>query len=108
MLFDLDPETGVQQYGGPRRPDMPELIYVLVVLRAPGDGRRDQLFILTKADLQAACVASYTAWMAPKSWRRPRNPASFDGRDSVEHVSRFEDNWDQITRRRAPDDLPMN
>ena len=104
MHLDLDSDTGVQQYGGPRPLDAPELIYVLVVLRAPGDSRRDQFYILTKADVQVACVAAYTAWMEPKGWRRPRNQSSYECRYSIEHISQFENNWDLITRRLTPGD----
>jgi hypothetical protein len=102
MHLELDPATGVQHYGGPRPLDAADLIYICVVLREPGDGQRDRFFVLTKADVQAACIASYTAWMAPKDWRRPRNPASFDCRYTVERIARFEDNWDLIIRRLAP------
>lgn len=107
MHLDLNEETGVQQYGGLRPLETPELIYVCVVLRAPDDPRRDQFYVLTQAQIQSACVASYTAWMAPKGWRRPRNQASFDCRYSVEHIAQFENNWELITHRLAPENLAV-
>ncbi len=104
MQLQLDSATGVQNFGGLRALDAADLIYVCVVVREPGDARRDRFFVLTKADVQAAGVASYTAWMEPKGWRRPRNPASFDCRYTVDHIASFEDNWDLITRRLASDE----
>ena len=102
MRLDLDLASGIQRYGGPRQLDDADLIYVCVVLRVPSDVRRDRFFILTKANVQAACVKSYTAWMEPKGWRRPRNPASFDCRYAVGHIEQFENNWDLITHRLTP------
>jgi hypothetical protein len=102
MRLELDVETGVQRYGGLRALDTPDLIYVCVMLRAPGDVLRDQFYVLTAADVEAACVASYTAWMEPKAWRRPRNRASFDCRYTIQHIAQFENNWDLITHRLAP------
>jgi hypothetical protein len=102
MHLELDLATGVQRYSGPERIDAADLIYVCVVLRKPGDSRRDEFFILTKADIQAACVDSYTAWMEPRGWRRPRNQASFDCRWESGQLVRFADNWDLITRQLTP------
>ena len=107
MSLELDSETGVQHYGGPRSLDAAQLVYVCVVLRAPGDVRRDQFFVLTQADVQTACIASYTAWMEPKGWRRPRNQASYDCRYSVGQVVGFEDNWELITRSLTPLESPV-
>ena len=75
MLIDFDEATGTQQYRGPRVLEIKDLIYVCVALHAPEDGERDRFFVLTQADIQAACIASYAAWMDPKSWRRPLRPA---------------------------------
>jgi hypothetical protein len=101
MHLDFDEASGVQRYGGPKSLENAELVYVCVVVREPGDARRDQFFILTKADVQNACVEAYTAWMTPRAWKRPRNQQSFDCRWAIEHIARFEDNWDLITRRLA-------
>jgi hypothetical protein len=58
MHLHLDIDTGVQQFEGLRQLERLDLIYVNVVLRPPDAPQRDRFFILTHADVQAACVAS--------------------------------------------------
>jgi hypothetical protein len=106
MALELDAATGVQRYGGPLSLQDPDLIFVCVALREVSDERKDQFFILTKRDLQAACVESYTAWMEPRGWRRPRNPASFDCRWASDQIVQFANRWDIITDRLASTATP--
>jgi hypothetical protein len=104
MDLELEPKTGIQRYRGPRRLADADLIYVCVVLHAPKEGVRDRFFVLTKADVQTACIQSYSDWMNPHAWRRPKNQASFDCRYSVSQIERFENNWDLIRTRLAVGD----
>ena len=103
LWLDLQFEaaTRVQHNGGLRSLSNPELIYVCVALHAPGDGKLDRFFILTKCDLQQVCAGNYSTWMEPRGWRRPKNPESYDCRYYVPQLERFEDNWDIIFARLA-------
>jgi len=93
MDIELDPETGTQIYQGPAQLPTPELVYVCVSLEEAGSQKRDRFFVLTMEDLQKICIQSYTNWMGPKEWKRPRNPASFDLRYEIGDLLPFEDNW---------------
>ena len=97
MNIELDAETERQQKLGPTVITNPELIYVCVAIAEPGE--HDRFFILTKADLQKACIKNYSAWMDLRDWIRPRNPASYDCRYDIKMLTDFEDNWGLITRR---------
>ena len=99
MTIDFDPITGVQHYLGPRQLADADLVYVCVALRGPDDHDRDDFFILTKADVQTASIASYSTWMDKHDWRRPKNPGSFDGRFAVSGIQKFKDNWELIKVR---------
>ncbi len=107
MDLDLDPGTGVQNYRGPRVLANPGLIWVCVAL-APSDDARDRFFVLTLADVQRACIASYCDWMEPHGWRRPRTQTSFDCRFSVAHIQGFENNWDLVRRALAAAAVPLD
>ena len=106
MALEYEPATGVQHYRGLVELAAPDLIYVCVVLRPAGDARRDQFFVLTKRDMRDAYVASYTAWMEPMGWRRPRNQESYDCRFPAARIAAFEDNWALIEQRLAPVEPP--
>ena len=97
MRIEFDPETGRQNYHSPLTIENADLIYVCVIIAAPGG--RDRFFILTKADLQHVCIDAYSKWMDPKDWKRSRNPSSFDNRYSTAGLQRFEDNWQLISKR---------
>jgi hypothetical protein len=97
LWMKLELENDVQRYSGPAELQNPELIYVCVAIAAPGG--RDRFFILTKGELQKLCIRGYTAWMSPRGWRRPRNPASYDCRYDIAAIEEFENNWDLISSR---------
>lgn len=99
MDLTLRAEDGVQQYHGPRKLVDPDLIYVCVVLQRPEARARDRFCVLTKEDVQKACIASYRAWMEPRGWRRPQNPASYDCRFAIDQIAQFEDNWELVRTR---------
>ncbi len=98
MEIDLDPQTNAQCSRGPRLIANPDLIYVCVSI-APPAGARDRFFILTKAQLQEACIKGYEGWMAAHQWKRPRNPKSFDCRYNVMAIQQYENNWKLIEER---------
>lgn len=101
MHLEFDAATGAQVYHGPMSIDNPELIYVCVALHVADPRGLDRFFVLTKADVQSACIESYVEWMAPRGWKRPRNPSSFDCRFAADQLARFEDNWTLIRDRLA-------
>lgn len=100
MELELD-ATGLQRNGGPRRLENSDLVYVCVALHPPMPRGFDRFFILTKSDVQLACIESYERWMESHGWRRPRNPASYDCRFHVRQLERFENDWQLITKRLA-------
>jgi hypothetical protein len=97
MQLDLDSKSGVQNYGGPVKLRTPDLIWVCVAL-APDEGSRDRFFVLTKADVQKACISSYRRWMEPRAWKRPRSPASYDCRFAISDIVDYEGNWKLVLR----------
>lgn len=106
MRLELDPHSGVQHYGGPIPINNRDLIYVCVAIAAPGgrDRReRDRFFVLTKSDIQQACVRSYSGWMEPIGWKRPKKIDCFDCRYKIADINQFEDKWELIAQRLAPD-----
>ena len=108
MEISLDEKTKAQKSLGPKKIQNPDLIYVCVAIAPPDDAKdnKDRFFILTKAQLQNACIKTYSAWMDTKEWKRPRNPASYDCRYWISHVQEYEDNWQLIRDRlktAAPD-----
>jgi hypothetical protein len=109
MEIDLDPQTNVQCYRGPRSITNPDLIYVCVSISPPEGDLRDRYFILTKAQLQEACIKCYEGWMAPRQWKRPRNPQSFDCRYNVKDILPYLNNWKLIEERllKASPDLSL-
>jgi hypothetical protein len=92
-------EDGVQRLVGPKKILHPELIYVCVAVAMPGDGERDQFFVLTRAQVQAACIAAYTGFMEKHQWRRPRNPKSLDCRYGISRIEAYRDKWQVIAER---------
>lgn len=98
MELELNSQTGVQKYLGPMTLPTPDLVYVCVALAPLDNASRDRFFILTMAELQDVCVRSHTTWMEGHSWRRPKNPETFDLRYKVEDLEKFEDNWALISR----------
>ena len=105
MNIELDPATKQQHLRGARSLETPDLVYVCVAVAPPrgdqSDLHRDRFFILKEANLQQVCIAGYSAWMETKNWRRPRNPASFDCRYTIQQLAAFEDRWDVITKQLA-------
>ena len=95
ITFDL--KTGVQTNHGAIQIPNPDLIYVCVAI-APPNGK-DRFFILTKSQLQQACIRKYSEWMGKREWKRPRNPSSYDCRYWIDGVEEFEDNWELILNR---------
>ena len=93
MNIKFDHEAKQQLFLGARELPDPELIHVLVALRDDGD----RFFVLSKRNIQTACIASYSAWMDPKDWKRPRKYRSLDCRYPIESVEKFEDKWDLIS-----------
>ncbi len=101
MEIEFDPSTGRQNYRGPKDISNPSLIYVCVVLGDLSQGTQDRFFILTKSDVQAACIASYSYWMDKHDWCRPKKPESYDCRYTIEHIAGFEGKWELIQERLA-------
>lgn len=100
MNLELDPDTGVQHYHGPAALANPELIYVCVVIAAPGG--RDRFFVLTQADLQRVVIAEYSQFMKGHGWKRPRKSGSFHCTYTVAGIEQLEDNWGLIAERLQP------
>lgn len=104
MQLEYDPHTGVQRYLGPVTLVNPELVYVCVVIAAPGG--RDRFFVLTQADVQGVLIAAYSRFREGHGWKRPRKSDSFHCVYTVTGVGPFEDNWSLIAGRlqaTAPD-----
>jgi hypothetical protein len=101
MNLNLDVQTGIQRCNSLVALKNPHLIYVCVAIASTESKERDRFFILTKTELQNACVAGYSRWMDAHGWKRPRNPSSYDNRYDIALIERFEDNWELITRRLA-------
>lgn len=80
----------------------PDLIYVCVLLAAPGVGQADRYFILLKRDLQVICARNYRAWMTKHKWKRPKNFRSLDNRYYVTDLEPFEDNWALFEQQLVP------
>jgi hypothetical protein len=97
MQIAYEPSTGKQIYSGPLELATPDLIWIFVVIAPPGG--QDRFFICTGANVQKVCVRSYTEWMEPYGWKRPRNPASTHCAWGVSDIEQFEDNWDLILAR---------
>ncbi|MES2708246.1 MAG: hypothetical protein V4726_16755 [Verrucomicrobiota bacterium] len=92
--IDIDELQKKQINRGIRKIDHPSLIYVCVALGEKRSG--DRFFICLKSDIQKICIDSYTRWMDPKNWMRPRNHKSFDNRYTISDLSSFEDNWSLV------------
>ena len=95
--IEVDEATKKQVNRGPRAIQHPDLIYICIALGTANG--TDRFFICEKADIQRACIASYTRWMEPKGWIRPENFRSLDNRYGVEDLLQFENNWSLIERR---------
>ena len=89
--IEMDHEAKQQINKGPRKITNPELIYICIALADSHND--DRFFICRKRDIQNACIASYTRWMDPKDWKRPRNYKSLDNRYNVDDLLPFEENW---------------
>lgn len=102
MNLQLDPESGVQHYEGPTKIDNPNLIYVCVSV-APADCSigKDRFFVLTKFDLQTACIQHYEAWMIPHGWKRPKKPDCYECRYGIKEIVQHENSWQLIKDRLA-------
>lgn len=99
MDIELDEETGIQRLKGAKEITNPLLIYICVSIAKPNTEKRDRFFVLTKSDVQKACIKGYSEWMEKHGWKRPRNTSSFDCRYFIPMIEQFEDNWDLITQR---------
>jgi hypothetical protein len=95
--IEIDDSAKCQVNHGRKEIANPDLIYVCVALGATR--AEDRFFICLKTDIQDACIESYTDWMDPKDWKRPRNHKSLDNRYGVEHLADYEDNWQLIQER---------
>lgn len=92
--IEIDAKSKRQNNQGPKTITNPELIYIYVSL---GDSQiEDRFFVCKKSDVQKACIASYTRWMEPKNWIRPRNFRSLDNRCHLEDLLEFENNWSLV------------
>lgn len=97
MDLRVDRKSQRQIYGGPTMLDTAEMIYVMVALRGRESGAvPDRFFVLTRRELQAAYVLSYTTFMERQKWLRPRSPKSFDCRVSIGDLSSYEDRWSLV------------
>lgn len=105
MEIDFDAATGRQNYIAPLTVTNSNLIYVCVSIASAGSPQCDRFFILTKSELQTACIENYSEWMDKRDWIRPKNPQSYDARYWIRNLLEFEDRWKLITERLAPIDL---
>ena len=94
LNIEIDDDAKQQINKGPKSITNPDLIYICISLGGSHD--KDRFFICRKRDIQTACITSYTRWMNPKEWKRPRNYKSLDNRYHVEDLLPFEDNWSLI------------
>ena len=69
--IEFDHENKRQINLGERDISYPNLLYICVALGSDRTG--DRFFVLQKKDVQSACITSYTRWMDPRDWKRPRN-----------------------------------
>lgn len=99
MNVDLEKDGLTQRSSGPTSLSTPNLIYVCVKIASHGSNQRDRYFVLAMKDLQQVCIKAYTDWMDTISWKRPKNPKSFECRYTVQHLREFEDNWAIIEDR---------
>jgi hypothetical protein len=95
--LEIDDELKKQINKGPRKIRNPGLIYVCVALGKDRTG--DRFFVCQKSDIQRACINSYSRWMDPLGWKRPRNYKSLDNRYTINDLLSFEDNWGLIENR---------
>ena len=108
MQMSFDPKTKAQKNLGPIHIANPDLIYVHVAIAPPDDSRKDdsaerkdRFFILTKSQLQAVCIKTYSAWMDTIEWKRPKKPECYDNRYYISGLQPYEDNWQLISDRLA-------
>ncbi|MCW3100203.1 MAG: hypothetical protein JWL77_5821 [Chthonomonadaceae bacterium] len=100
MNLQFDPQTGIQHYKGPSDIDNPDLIFVCVsVAPADSENGKDRFFILTKSDLQLACIQHYEGWMIPHGWKRPKKPECYECRYGIKEIGIHEDKWHLIQER---------
>lgn len=100
MDLRIDRKSQRQIYGGPAMIDAADMIYVMVALGSRELGvTPDRFFVLTRRELQAAYVSSYTAFMERQNWLRPRSPKSFDCRVTVSDLSCYEDRWSLVVEQ---------
>lgn len=97
LQIEIDHETKKQINRGPKTIEHPDLIYICIALGETNAS--DRFFICQKSDIQEACIASYTRWMAPKGWVRPVNYKSLDNRYGVDDLLEFENNWSLVEHR---------
>jgi hypothetical protein len=100
MQMSFDPTTKAQKNLGPLHIENPDLIYVCVAI-APPDASKDRFFILTKLQLQAVCIKTYSTWMDTLDWKRPKKPECYDNRYYIAGLQSYEDNWRLISDRLA-------
>lgn len=99
MDFEPMDESRVQKYISPKKILNPDLIYVCVSIAKPEKKEKDRFFILTKSNLQTACIADYSKFMNKHNWLRPHNPESYDNRYHLSSIEEYENNWELITNR---------
>ena len=104
-VFSLDTFAPVhfegdrQILGSKLVPNIPHLLYVLVLATTYG---QDRFFVLEWEQLQELVLTHYRAWLAAKGGVRPRNPKSLHCSALPEQLGEFEGQWDTITRRLRP------
>lgn len=106
LQLEFDRKTKRQIFKGPVAITTPDLIYVYVSLADEEAGTRDRFFVLTMRELQEVCIRTYTEWMDPKDWRRPKNPESYDNRFWIKDIAAFEGRWNLVSdslESREPD-----
>lgn len=104
MEIEFDAATKRQNFIAPKAITNPDLIYACVSIAPANSEQPDRFFILTKSELQTACIANYSDWMDKRDWIRPRNPQSYDARYWIPNLLPFENRWQIITERLAQAD----
>lgn len=97
LWLQLRLEDNKQIENGPVMITDAQLIYVFVAIGETAG--QDRYFILTKTELQAIYVRNYRTYMEPRAWMRPRSPASFDCRCTIDDLKHGEQRWELIAER---------
>jgi len=87
-----------QTLGAPQPEPLPELMFVLVVLKKQ-ETEQDRFFILEWKELQNLLIRHYEAHLSKQNFVRPRKADSYHTVLPISDVEPFEDKWPKILDR---------